>query len=208
MTIITFDRPDLGPDGRSTSSAAAAYSQARLARAGRVGHHQRDHHLSDEQLQHQRRHQRSVSLHRQRSGRDGSFSFTVTTSSNVTPATSNTIAVGTSGATLSAASHNFGVNTTYTISNVPVAGLTTSQNVVTLSVVPAGTISLPSGAASYTVTYTPSGGIGDELTLSRALPRRAPRWCRSPWPRPWRTAARSTITSNGQNPSLGRDGLP
>ena len=88
----------------------------------------------------------------------GTFFFTVTTSSNVTPATSNTIAVGTSGATLSAASHNFGVNTTYTISNAAVAGLATSQNVVTLSVVPSGTIGLPGGAASYTVVYTPPGG--------------------------------------------------
>ncbi len=88
----------------------------------------------------------------------GTFFFTVTTSSNVTPATSNTVAVGTSGATLSAASHNFGVNTSYTISNVAVAGLTTSQNVVTLSVIPSGTILLPGGAASYTVVYTPPGG--------------------------------------------------
>ena len=87
-----------------------------------------------------------------------SFFFTVSTSSNVTAATSNTIAVGTLGATLTAASHNFGVNTSYTISNAAIAGLTTSQNVVTLSVVPAGTIALPGGAASYTVVYTPSGG--------------------------------------------------
>jgi hypothetical protein len=96
----------------------------------------------------------------------GTFHFTVSTSSNVTAATSNTITVGTSGATLSAASHNFGVNTSYTVSNVSVAGLTTSQTVVTLSVVPAGTISLPNGAASYTVTYTPPGGAagGDAVT--------------------------------------------
>ena len=88
----------------------------------------------------------------------GTFFFTVSTSSNVSPATSNTIAVGTSGATLSAVSHNFGVNTTYTISNVAVAGLAASQNVVTLSVIPSGTIVLPSGAASYIVVYTPPGG--------------------------------------------------
>jgi hypothetical protein len=88
----------------------------------------------------------------------GSFFFTLSTSSNATAASSNTIAVGTSGATLSAAPHNFGVNAAYTISNAAVAGLTTSQNVVTLSVVPGGTIVLPAGSASYTVVYTPSGG--------------------------------------------------
>ena len=94
------------------------------------------------------------------------FYFTVTTSSNVTPSTSNTISVGTSGATLTAASSIFGVNTVYTINNVPVAGLTASQNIVTLSVVPSGTISLAQGASSYTVTYTPSGGsaVSDPVT--------------------------------------------
>ena len=100
----------------------------------------------------------------------GTFLFTVTTSSNVTPATSNTITVGTSGATLSAASHNFGVNTTFTIGNVAVTGLTTSQSVVALSVVPAGTITLASGASSYTVTYTPLGGTATADTVTGIAP--------------------------------------
>ena len=100
----------------------------------------------------------------------GSFYFTVSTSSNVTTATSNAIAVGTSGATLSALSHNFGVNTTYTIGNAAVAGLAASQNVVTLSVIPGGTIGLPSGAASYTVVYTPPGGTAATNTVTGITP--------------------------------------
>ena len=100
-----------------------------------------------------------------------SFYFTVTTSSNVTPANSNTISVGTSGATLTAASPNFGVSTIYTISNVAVSGLAASQNVITLSVVPAGTISLyTGGAAGYTVTYTPSGGTPTSDVVTNITP--------------------------------------
>ena len=130
----------------------------------------------------------------------GTFFFTVTTSSNVTPATSNTIAVGTSGATLSAASHNFGVNTSYTISNVAVAGLAASQNVVTLSVIPGGTIVLPGGAASYAVVYTPPGGTAATDTVTGITPT-STSVVSLTLATPVTNGGTLNFTFNGQNPS-------
>ena len=132
----------------------------------------------------------------------GTFFFTVSTSSNVSPATSNTIAVGTSGATLSAVSHNFGVNTTYTISNVAVAGLAASQNVVTLSVIPSGTIVLPAGAASYIVVYTPPGGSAATDAVTGITPTSASVVSLT-LATPVTNGGTLNFTFNGTNPSVG-----
>lgn len=102
----------------------------------------------------------------------GSFFFSVTTSANGSAATSNAITVG-AGVSLTAASHNFGTNTTYSITNVPVSGLATSTTAVTLSAVPsggAGTIAFSTGTAGYTVTYTPSGGSAAIDTVTAVSP--------------------------------------
>jgi len=91
----------------------------------------------------------------------GTFDFTVTTSANTTPATSNPISVGTSGATLSAASVAFGANTTYSVSNIHVVNLSSGGTTLVLAAVPEqGTelLTFYGGASGYSVTYTPSGG--------------------------------------------------
>ncbi len=91
----------------------------------------------------------------------GNFNFTVVTSTNSTPATSNTVTASTTVASLSAASHGFGADTTYTISGVPVENLTSGQNTLVLtSVITSGSAALSfyNGAAGYTVSYAPSGG--------------------------------------------------
>ena len=107
----------------------------------------------------------------------GSFYFSVTTALNTTAAVSNSVVVGPSGPSLSAASHAFGVNTTYTISNVPVLNLSANQaaqdTVVLSAGVTRGTEALTfySGAASgYTVVYTPPGGaaISDPVQSANA----------------------------------------
>ncbi len=85
-------------------------------------------------------------------------------------ATSNTIAVGTSGATLSAASHNFGVNTTYTISNAAGGRPGGQPKRSDAERIPGGTIGLPLGAASYTVVYTPPGGTAATNAVTGITP--------------------------------------
>jgi hypothetical protein len=120
----------------------------------------------------------------------GHFYFTVTTSMDVTPAASNAVAVTSSAAlALSAASHAFGANTTYTIANVPVVNLNSvlgNQNTIVLSAgVTSGTEALTfyaGGTSGYTVTYTPPGGApvadpvqsddaqGSRVTLTVATP--------------------------------------
>src|SRR5579875_3024663 len=99
----------------------------------------------------------------------GTFDFTVTTSANTTPATSNPISVGTSGATLSAASVAFGANTTYSVSNIHVVNLSSGGTTLVLAAVPAqGTelLTFYGGASGYSVTYTPPGGAAtpDQVT--------------------------------------------
>ena len=87
--------------------------------------------------------------------------FNVSTSKNATPAPSNTVTVAVAGPQLSAASAEFGANTTYSVSDVPVASLSSGQNTLKLTAsVTSGTraISFFSGAAGYTVTYTPPVG--------------------------------------------------
>ncbi len=91
----------------------------------------------------------------------GTMHFDVSTSKNVTPASSSSVTITTAGTQLSAASVEFGANTTYTVTDVPVASVSANQTSLKLTVnVTTGTepISLYSGAAGYTVTYTPSGG--------------------------------------------------
>ena len=91
----------------------------------------------------------------------GSFHFTVATSANTTPAASNDITIGSSGATLSAVTVAFGANTTYSISNIHVLNLSSSQNTLALTAVPTqGTEALTfyGGTSGYSVTSTSSGG--------------------------------------------------
>ena len=91
----------------------------------------------------------------------GTIHFSVSTSKNTTPASSNTVAISTAGPQLSAASVEFGVNTTYTVTAVPVANVSANQTTLTLTVgITSGTegIQFYSGPAGYTVTYTPAGG--------------------------------------------------
>lgn len=91
----------------------------------------------------------------------GTFTFTVTTSANTTPATSNAVTVGASGATLSASTVAFGANTTYAISNIKVENLSSGSTSLTLAATPTqGTEALTfyGGTSGYTVTVTPSSG--------------------------------------------------
>jgi hypothetical protein len=94
----------------------------------------------------------------------GTLTFSATTSENDTPASSNGVTVTTPGPILTAASHAFGADTTYTISEVPVTGLTSGGNSLTLTAAATvGTETIAflnsgSGGAGYTVDYTPPGG--------------------------------------------------
>ena len=91
----------------------------------------------------------------------GPFSFTVTTSQNDTPASSNAVTVTTAGPVLTAASQAFGANTTYTIRNASVTGLSSAATSLALTAAPtsgSGTIAFVNGAQGYAVTVTPSGG--------------------------------------------------
>jgi hypothetical protein len=101
----------------------------------------------------------------------GTFNFTITTSGDTYPATSNQISVSTSGSSLTASSLGFGANATYTLTSVPVANLTsggTSLTLVANATAGAETINFYNGAAGYTVTYTPSGGSATADTVSAA----------------------------------------
>jgi len=93
----------------------------------------------------------------------GTFSFTVTTSKNSSPGTSNTMTVTAAPPVLTAATRGFGANTTYTINDATVAGLSASGTSLKLTAVATsgtGTITfLNSGTgAGYSVSVTPSGG--------------------------------------------------
>ena len=74
--------------------------------------------------------------------------------------------------TLSAASISFGASTTYTISNVPVAGLSANGTTVALSaVITRGTEALAfhNGASGYSVSYTPPGGSATADSVDAAV---------------------------------------
>jgi len=101
----------------------------------------------------------------------GSFNFTITTSGDTYPATSNQISVSTSGSSLTGSSLSFGANATYTLTGVPVASLTSGGTGLTLVASPtagAETINFYNGSAGYTVTYTPSGGSATTDAVSAA----------------------------------------
>lgn len=101
----------------------------------------------------------------------GNFIFTITTSGDTYPATSNEVSVSTSGSSLTASALSFGANATYTITDIPVASLTsggTSLSLVANATAGAETINFYNGAAGYTVTYTPSGGSATSDTVSAA----------------------------------------
>jgi hypothetical protein len=104
----------------------------------------------------------------------GDLTFTVTTSANSTPATSNAVAITTAGPVLSAATYAAGANTTYSISPVDVANLTsggTTLKLVAQNTHGSGTIGFVNsgaGAAGYSVTDTPSGGSATSDTVTNA----------------------------------------
>ena len=99
----------------------------------------------------------------------GTMHFNVTTSKNGTSGSSNSVTIFTSGPQLAAASAEFGVNTTYTISAVSVGGVSADPTTLKLTAgVTAGTeaIQFYGGAAGYTVTYAPSGGAATRDTVT------------------------------------------
>ena len=102
----------------------------------------------------------------------GTFNFSVTTSGDDYPAISNQISVSTSGSALTASSLAFGANATYTITDVPVTGLTSGGNTLSLvanATVGTETINFYNGSAGYSVTYTPSGGSATADTVTAGV---------------------------------------
>ncbi len=102
----------------------------------------------------------------------GTMRFDVSTSQNATLASSNSVTVAVAGPQLSAASVAFGADTTYSITDVPVAGMSSGQTSIKLTVgVTSGTeaIDFYSGAASYTVTYTPPAGTASNDTVANVV---------------------------------------
>ena len=90
----------------------------------------------------------------------GNFDFTVMTSDNATPTTSNILTVGTTPPTLSAASYVLGSNTSYLLSGA--AWTTLSQPfaavVLTAKATSGTSMAWYDGVSGYSVTYTPRGG--------------------------------------------------
>jgi hypothetical protein len=101
----------------------------------------------------------------------GNFNFTITTSGDTYPATSNQVSVSTSGSSLTASALSFGANANYTLTAIPVANVTsggTSLELVANATAGTETINFYNGSAGYTVTYTPSGGSATSDTVSAA----------------------------------------
>jgi hypothetical protein len=99
----------------------------------------------------------------------GTMYFDVSTSKNAAPASSNSVTIAVPGPQLSAASAQFGANTTYSITGVPVASVSSGQTTVKLAVgVTGGTeaITLYGGTAGYMVTYTPASGTATKDTVT------------------------------------------
>ena len=90
----------------------------------------------------------------------GNFDFTVMTSDNATPATSNILTVGTTPPTLSAASYVLGSNTSYLLSGVTWTALSQpfTALVLTAKATSGTSISWYDGPSGYSVTYTPPNG--------------------------------------------------
>ena len=111
-----------------------------------------------------------------------SFNFTVATSTNATAVNTPTVTVSSAPPTLAAGSLSAGQTTTYTITGVGASnatggawtGLTTTATVLELtstdSAITFASVNNPT--ASYTVTYTPSGGTAatDAVTTVTAIP--------------------------------------
>jgi hypothetical protein len=110
-----------------------------------------------------------------------SFDFIVSAPSGATTATSNTLTVNSVPPTLAAAVTTVGTNTTYTIGGLgsAPAGVTgwshlaTAVNTLTMTasgtIVGGTSIAWYNGAAGYSVTYTPSGGVATADTVSSAV---------------------------------------
>ncbi|HUB70194.1 MAG TPA: hypothetical protein VL984_07220 [Acidimicrobiales bacterium] len=101
----------------------------------------------------------------------GTFSFSVSTSRNSTAAQSGNVTVNNAGPTLTAALSSFGANTTYTITGVTVAGLSSSTTSLVLTAIPTAgseTLSFLNATAGYAVTFTPSGGSATSDTVESA----------------------------------------
>jgi hypothetical protein len=89
------------------------------------------------------------------------LTFDVTTTGNATAAVSNSVIVSAAPPAVSPESAATGANTTYTIDDVPVTGLSSDANslvVVARATSGSGTEVWYSGAAGYTVSYTVSAG--------------------------------------------------
>jgi hypothetical protein len=91
----------------------------------------------------------------------GSLTFDVTTSGNATPAASNTVTVSIAPPAVAVASALAGANTTYSIADVPVTGLSSggaSLVLVARATDGNGTVAWYGGPSGYTVTFEASGG--------------------------------------------------
>jgi hypothetical protein len=91
----------------------------------------------------------------------GSLTFDVTTSGNATPAVSNTVTLSIAPPAVSAASAVAGANTTYSIAEVPVTGLSSGGTSLVLAAKAtggSGTVAWYNGPSGYTVTFVASGG--------------------------------------------------
>jgi hypothetical protein len=91
----------------------------------------------------------------------GSLTFDITTSGNATAAVSNPVIVSIAPPAVAAASAVAGANTTYSIADVPVTGLSsdaTSLVLVARATGGSGTVAWYNGPPGYTVTFVASGG--------------------------------------------------
>jgi hypothetical protein len=90
----------------------------------------------------------------------GDFAFTVTTSANGSPASSNTLIVEPAPPTVSASSVVLGANATYTLSGASWSTFTGSADalVLTAKATQGGALSWYSGPSAYSVTVTPPKG--------------------------------------------------
>ena len=112
--------------------------------------------------------------------RAASFNFTVATSTNATAVNSPTVTVASAPPTLTAGTLSAGQTTTYTITGVGASnatggswsGLTTTATVLELTSTGSAITfaSANNPTASYTVTYTPSGGTAATDAVTTVTP--------------------------------------
>jgi hypothetical protein len=98
----------------------------------------------------------------------GIFDFSVTTSANGAPASSNSLAVGEAPPILSATSVVLGANANYTLEDASWTALLKNANalVLTAKTTAGTTISWSPGPSGYSVTYTPPGGVATVDTVT------------------------------------------